>query len=288
MASLRDLKKRISTVKNTRQITKAMKMVSASKLRRSQTALLSLRPYAYKIISVMNSLRDRIDIFEHPLLLRREVKKIRLIIISSDRGLCGSYNSNIIKTAEKYIRDAGLNQDNCIMDFIGRKAYEYFKKRYSNIGDNYRIEQNPSYDDISYISERLIEHYIEGEFDSLVVIYNEFKSAMSQKIVIERLFPIIPPDYTEPVERDMYIYEPDKTRIVDEIIPKYVKIEVFRMLLESLTSEYGSRMTAMENATRNSEEIMKKVTLIYNRQRQAAITKELSEIVGGKEALESA
>lgn len=288
MASLRDLKKRINTVKNTRQITKAMKMVSASKLRRSQSALLSLRPYAYKIISVMNSLRDRLDVFEHPLLIKRDIKKVRLIIISSDRGLCGSYNSNIIKAAEKHIRDAGLDKDNCVMDFIGRKAYEYFKKRYSNIGDNYRIEQNPGYQDISYISDRLIEHYIEGDFDSLVVIYNEFKSAMSQKIVIERLFPIVPPEYNEPIEQDMYIYEPDRTRIIEEIIPKFVKIEVFRMILESLTSEYGSRMTAMENATRNSEDIMKRITLIYNRQRQAAITTELSEIVGGKEALESA
>ena len=286
MASLRDLRKRITTVKNTRQITKAMKMVSAAKLRRSQASLLAVRPYAYKIISVMDALKDRIEFLEHPLLKRREITKTKLLIVSSDRGLCGSYNSSIIKAAERYIKDAGLNETNCVMDFVGRKAYEYFKKRYSNIGDNHRVDQTPTYEESSYIGERLIENYVEGNFDSLVVIYNEFKSAMSQKIKIERLFPIIPPDYNEKSNADVYIYEPDRDRILDEILPKYVKVEIFRIILESLTSEYGARMTAMENATKNSGEIIKRTTLLYNRQRQAAITTELSEIVGGKEALE--
>ncbi len=287
MASLRDLRKRINTVKNTRQITKAMKMVAASKLRRSQGSLLSIRPYAYKIISIMDDLKDKIDIFEHPLLKRRDILKTRLLVISSDRGLCGSYNSNIIRTAERYIKEAGLNETNCVIDFIGRKAYEYFKKRYKNIGDNYRVEATPSYEDASYISERLIEHYIEGDFDSLVVVYNEFKSAMSYSIKIDRLFPIVPPEVFYSKDEDMYIYEPDKENILEAVVPKYVKIELYRLLLESLTSEYGARMTAMENATRNSEDIMKRLVLAYNRQRQAAITTELSEIVGGKEALES-
>ncbi len=286
MASLRDLRKRISTVKNTRQITKAMKMVSASKLRRSQTALMSTRPYAYKLVSMMNSLKDGLESFEHPLLKTGEVSKVRLLIISSDRGLCGAYNSNIIKAAERYLKEAGLDSSNCTMDFIGKKAYDYFKKRYSNIGDNYRVEQNPKYEEVEYISERLIENYIEGEFDSLVVIYNEFKSAISQKITIERLFPIIPPDYQEKANSDLNIYEPDKGEILNYILPKYVGIEIFRMIIESLTSEYGARMTAMENATKNSDDIIKRITLLYNRTRQAAITTELSEIVGGKEALE--
>jgi len=263
-----------------------MKMVSASKLRRSQTSLLATRPYAYKIISVMDSLKERIDVFDHPLLKKREISKVRLLIVSSDRGLCGSYNSNIIKTAEKYIKDAGLNESNSVMDFIGRKGFDYFKKRYKNIGDNYRVEQNPVYSDVAYISERLIEHYIEGEFDSLVVVYNEFKSALSQKIVIERLFPIVTFNESDKSVGDAYIYEPDKSSILDELLPKFVKIEIFRIILESLTSEYGARMTAMESATKNSGDIIRRVTLLYNRQRQAAITTELSEIVGGKEALE--
>ncbi len=286
MASLRDLRKRIQTVKSTRQITKAMKMVSASKLKRSQDALLSLRPYAYKLVGLINALKDRIDDFQHPLMSVREIKKIRLIVISSDRGLCGSYNSNIIKKAESYIKEAGLSQDNCIIDFVGKKAYEYFKKRYSNIGDNYRIDENPTYKTLSYVGDRVIDSYIQGDFDSLVIIYNEFKSAMSQKITVERLFPIMTPEYQDTSIVDNFKYEPNKDEVLEGLLPKYVKVEVLRILLESFASEHGARMTAMESATKNSDEMMKKLSLIYNRQRQAVITTELMEIVSGKEALE--
>lgn len=286
MASLRDLRKRIQTVKSTRQITKAMKMVSASKLRRSQDSLLAIRPYAYKLIGLINALKDRMDDFEHPLISRREVKKTRLIVISSDRGLCGSYNSNIIKKAESYIKEAGLNQDNCVIDFVGKKAYEYFKKRYSNIGDNYRIQENPTHQTVSYLGEKAIDSYIQGDFDSLVIIYNEFKSAMSQKITVERLFPIITPEYEDTLIMDNFKYEPSKEKVLEDLLPKYVKVEVLRILLEGLASEHGARMTAMESATKNSDEMMKKLSLVYNRQRQSVITTELMEIVGGKEALE--
>ncbi len=287
MASLKDLRKRIQSVKSTRQITKAMKMVSASKLRKSQDALLSLRPYAYKLIGLINTLKDRTDDYEHPLLSRREIKKTRLVVMSSDRGLCGSYNSNIIKKAESYIKEAGLNQDNCVMDFIGKKAYEYFNKRYSNIGDNYRVDESPSYQNISYFGDRIIENYIQGDFDALVVIYNEFKSAMSQRITVQRLFPIITPEYEEESsELDSFIYEPSKQNVLDELLPKYVKVEALRIVLEGLASEHGARMTAMENATKNSDDMIKRLSVVYNRQRQSAITTELMEIVGGKEALE--
>jgi len=286
MASLRDLRKRIQTVKSTRQITKAMKMVSASKLRRSQDSLLSLRPYAYKLIGLINALKDRMDDFEHPLISRREVKKTWLVIISSDRGLCGSYNSNIIKKAENYIKEAGLNKDNCVIGFVGKKAYEYFKKRYSNIGDNYRIDENPTYQTVSYLAARVIDSYTQGDFDSLVIIYNEFKSAMSQKITVERLFPIITPEYEDVSLVDNFKYEPNKQEVLKGLLPQYVKVEILRILLESFASEHGARMTAMESATKNSDEMMKKLSLVYNRQRQSVITTELVEIVGGKEALE--
>ncbi|MCX6111950.1 MAG: ATP synthase F1 subunit gamma [Proteobacteria bacterium] len=287
MANLRDLRKRISTVKSTKQITKAMKMVSASKLRRSQESLLQIRPYAYKIIGILNSLKERMDVFEHPLLRKREIKRTRIIVVSSDRGLCGSYNSNIIKKAETYFREAELNEENCVFDFVGKKAYEYFKKRYKNIGDNYRMDINPSYESAAYIADRLITNYIEGDFDSLVVIYNEFKSAMTQKIVVERMFPIVPPEYSDEIAIDQYLYEPNKEKVISELLPKYVSIKALRILLESTASEHGARMTAMDNATRNSEDMMKRLSLKYNRQRQAAITTELMEIVGGKEALEN-
>jgi len=286
MASLRDLRKRIQTVKSTRQITKAMKMVSASKLRRSQDSLLSLRPYAYKLIGLINALKDRMGDFEHPLVSRREIKKTRLVIVSSDRGLCGSYNSNIIKKAEGYIKEAGLNESNCVIDFVGKKAYEYFKKRYSNIGDNYRVDENPTSQTISYLGDRAIDNYIEGDFDSLVIIYNEFKSAMSQKITVERLFPIITPEYEDVSVMDNFKYEPSKHEVLEGLLPQYVKVEVLRVLLESFASEHGARMTAMESATQNSDEMMKRLSLVYNRQRQSVITTELMEIVSGKEALE--
>ena len=287
MANLRDLRKRISTVKSTKQITKAMKMVSASKLRRSQESLLQTRPYAYKVIGILNNLKERMDVLEHPLLRKREIKKTRILVVSSDRGLCGAYNSNIIKKAESYFREAGLNEENCVFDFAGKKAYEYFKKRYNNIKDNYRMEVHPTYDYATYVADRLMANYTEGDFDSLVIIYNEFKSAMTQKIVVERMFPIIPPEYSEELATDQYLYEPDKEKIIAELLPKYVRIEILRILLESVASEHGARMTAMDNATRNSDEMMKKLSLTYNRKRQAAITTELSEIVGGKEALEN-
>ncbi|MEI6079800.1 MAG: ATP synthase F1 subunit gamma [bacterium] len=287
MANLRDLRKRIQSVKSTKQITKAMKMVSASKLRRSQESLIQTRPYAYKIVGILNSLKERLDVLEHPLLRKREIKKIRIIVISSDRGLCGSFNSNIIKRAESYYKEAGLTEENTVFDFAGRKAYEYFKKRYKNIGDNYRVEANPNYDSASYIADRLMENYIEGDFDSLVVVYNEFKSAIAQKIVVERLFPIVPPEYEEQLAIDQYLYEPNKEKIINDLLPKFVKIEILRILLESVASEHGARMTAMDNATRNSEDMMKRLSLLYNRKRQAAITTELMEIVSGKEALEN-
>jgi F-type H+-transporting ATPase subunit gamma len=286
MATLRDLKKRLQTVKNTRQITKAVKMVSASKLRRSQESLLSLRPYAYKLIALLNSVREDISAVEHPLLTRREIKRTRVLVVSSDRGLCGSYNSNIIKRAEKYLVEAELSPQNSVLDFVGKKGFEYFKKRYPNIGDNYRVQNNPSYSDVESIGDRLIDTYIDGDYDSLLVIYNDFKSALSQKITVERLFPSIPPDYSEDISGDRSLYEPSKEGVIKELLPKYVKVELLRIMLESLTSEHGARMTAMESATKNSEEMIKKISLLYNRQRQAAITTELGEIVGGKEALE--
>lgn len=287
MANLRDLRKRISTVKSTKQITKAMKMVSASKLRRSQDSLLQTRPYAYKIVEMLNAIKERTSSFDHPLLRKREINKTRVLVVSSDRGLCGSYNWNIIKKAESYFKEAGLNEDNTVFDFAGKKAYEYFKKRYKNIGDNYRLDVHPNYDSASYIADRVIDNYIEGDFDSFIVIYNEFKSAMTQKIVVERLFPIIPLDYSVEKSFDQVLYEPDRDKIINKLLPKYVKIEILRILLESVASEHGARMTAMDNATRNSEEMMKKLSLKYNRQRQAAITTELMEIVSGKEALEN-
>jgi F-type H+-transporting ATPase subunit gamma len=287
MHSIQEIKNRIRTVKSTRQITKAMKMVSASKLRKSQDLLLKIRPYAFGIVKVFNRLKDSSSGLDHPLFVKREIKKTKILLISSDRGLCGSYNSNVIKTSEAYYREAGLNEDNSVFDFVGRKAYDYFRHRYKNIGDNYRTEAYPSYETASYIVERLTESYIEGDFDALVIIYNEFKSAISSRVMVERLFPISTPDNIVDEENNFCIYEPSKLEIINNLVPKYVRIEIFRVLLEAVASEHSVRMSAMDSATRNSEDMIKSLSLSYNRARQDRITKELMEIVGGKEALEN-
>jgi len=288
MATLRDLKKRIVTVKNTQQVTKAMKMVSASKLRRSQTGLMSLRPYAYKIIGMLNSLKERgIDLNEHPLLRKREVKKVKILVITSDRGLCGSFNNSIIKRADMYIKEKNLSTDAFNMAFIGKKGYDFFSKKFpNNMSSRSEMGNIPLYDTASSAGDKIIADYIAGDFDSLVVIYNEFKSVISQKVVVEGLLPIVPDDYKEYSASDNFIYEPSKEEFLEEMLPKFVKVELFRIMLESSTSEHAARMTAMDNATNNSIDMIRKLTLDYNRQRQAAITKELMEIVGGKEALD--
>jgi len=287
MRSMQEIKSRIQTVKSTKQITKAMKMVSASKLKKSQELLIKVRPYAFGIIKAFNRLKDNSRDIDHPLFVKREIKKTKILVISSDRGLCGSYNSGVIKAAESYYQQAGLNEDNSVFDFIGRKGYDYFRRRYKNIGDNYRIESYPSYDTASYVVERLIESYIEGDFDSLIIIYNEFKSVISSRVRVERLFPIITPDYINEKEKKFCIYEPNKAEVINDLVPKYVKIEIFRILLETVASEHSIRMTAMDSATRNSEDMIKSLSLTYNRARQDNITKELMEIVSGKEALEN-
>lgn len=288
MATLRTLKTRIASIKNTQQITKAMKMVSASKLRRSQEALFALRPYAFRIIDIMNNLKQRVSVLEHPLLAQRQVKRARVLVVSSDRGLCGSFNGNIIKRAEAFVRENDGKYDELIIDFAGKKAYEAFKRKYKNLGNNYKTEVTPTYTNAANIADGLINSYIKGDFDALYVIYNEFKSVLSQKMTVEQLFPIVPPDFAEAHTVSDYLYEPNQKEFLETLLPKFVKIEVFRILLESTASEHGARMTAMENATKNAGDMMKRITLLYNRQRQASITKELVEIVGGKEALEKA
>jgi F-type H+-transporting ATPase subunit gamma len=286
MPTLRTLKNRLGTVKNTQQITKAMKMVSASKLRRSQDALYSLRPYAFKIIGIINDLKQRISVMDHPLLVQRPIKKAKVLVVSSDRGLCGSFNANIIKKAETFVKENEGKYEELVMDFAGRKAFEYFKKKYKNIGHSYKTEITPTYANACSIADGLIGSYIKDEFDAMYIIYNEFKSALSQKIVVEQLFPIIPPDFTELHITSDYLYEPNQEDLLELLLPKFVRVEMFRVLLESTASEHGARMTSMENATKNAGEMIKKISLAYNRQRQASITKELMEIVGGKEALE--
>ncbi len=292
MATLKDIRKRIQSVKNTKQITRSMKLVASAKLRKSQENILKARPYAYRIYLLLLHILKLAEA-KHPLLLERAEKKIRLIIISGDRGLCGSFNSNIIKFAERFIKDKESSGISIFLDIMGKKAYDYFKTRRTVSFFYEHVLENPNYSNIAAIAENILTSYIKEEFDAAYLVYNEFKSAIQQKVIVEKLIPIdtsIPEGMNyllslEHGEWNRYLFEPSKEEIINRIVPKHFKVQLFRAVLESVASEHGARMSAMDNATRNAEEMIGRLTLIYNKARQASITKELMEIVGGVEAM---
>ncbi len=284
MANLRDIQRRINSVKNTEQITKAMKMVAASRLRRAQEAILSSRPYAHKMLEVLSSLSLRTNPQAHPMLVTRKPKKVDLLIVTSDRGLCGAFNSNIIRMAESFMAEHPDREFS--LHLVGRKASDYFKRRDVNIRKiSLNILAEASMPHASAVGGDLVEHYLNEEFDQVCMVYNEFKSAIQQTVIVEQLLPIKPMDINEdyfPVE---YIFEPSEDAILEVLLPRHINVQIFRVFLESVASEHGARMTAMESASKNAGEMIDKLTLIYNRTRQAAITTELIEVVSGAEAL---
>ena len=286
MSKLKLIRKRITTVRSTQKITKAMKMVAASRLRKAQSAIETLRPYAYRTRDIISQLAARSDFQDHPLLAQREPKKVELLILTSDRGLCGGFNSNINRTADRYIKANERGHDSIGLDIVGRKGLEYFKRRDVQINTVFKdILIDPSQGKASEIAEHAIRSFKEDGLDALYVVYNEFKSAMTQKVTIEQLLPIVPAPIEEGRTLPEFIYEPGKREILDSVIPGHVTVQILRMLLESVASEMGARMSAMDSATKNAGELIAKLTLQYNRARQAAITKELIEIISGMEAL---
>ena len=285
MPSLKDIRKRIASVKSTQQITKAMKMVAAAKLRRAQDNITQARPYADKMREVIGSLSVRVDPSHHPLLVKREVKKREILMITSDRGLCGGYNQNIIREVSHLLKDREEGVE-VQLNIIGRKGLEYFKRRDFPIRKEYRnILGDSDYDVAAMVGKDIVDAYEAGEFDELVVVYNRFRSAISQVVTVQKLLPIEPMEIPEDAVVTEYIYEPSEKAILDQLLPRYVEVQIYRAMLEALASEFGARMTAMESATNNAAEMIDRLTLEMNRARQAAITKELMEIVGGAEAL---
>ena len=295
MASLRDLKRRILSVKSTRKITKAMKMIAAVRLRKAQEAIESARPYAVKLHEALSNLALRIEGKKPPLLQQKdkEIKKVELLVITSDRGLCGGFNSNILRYAERY-RKEKVKDFKCSICIIGRKGWEYFQAR----GVPVRKQYLGVFDDLSYensqkISEEIINEYLNETFDRVDLIYNEFKSAVSQQVVHETLLPVQPLDVDSLQNHGLtfvqsdYDYEPNKEDLLESILPRYFATQIYRAFLESIASEHGARMTAMENATNNATDMIDSLTLQFNRARQAAITTELMEIIGGAEALKA-
>ncbi len=288
MPSLKDIKKRISSVKNTQQITKAMKMVAAAKLRRAQEAAVAARPYAEKMHTVLSHLAMREEAEAHPLLNHRGTRRALVVLMTADRGLCGGFNANVSKEAERYIRRNEAGYDAIDLMIIGRKGRDFLKSR---VGDKIvkvyeNITTDATYKTAQLIGEEVISKYTDETYDAVFLLYNAFQSAIVQNVTFEQVLPIKPDDSVDGNESAVdYLYEPNRTVVLGEILPKMVEVQLFRGLLESNASEQGARMSAMDSASRNAAEMIGKLTLQYNRARQAAITTELMEIISGAESI---
>lgn len=282
MASMRDLRRRIKSIKSTQQITKAMKMVAAAKLRKAQERVIAARPFASKLQEVLARLTASSSSVSHPLLEVREVKNICYVLVTADRGLCGGYNANIIRT------NAGLlNEKPGSMVAIGRKGRDFFRRRGIDIKAEFvGLGEEIPFSAAKEIGQVLVDYYVKGVFDEIYLVFTEFKSAITQRPVTMKLLPVEPPKNDGNVNTIDYIYEPEPEQLLAELLPKYIETTIYRALLEAKASEQGARMTAMGSATDNATEMIGKLTLSLNRARQAAITKEISEIVGGANALD--
>lgn len=290
MATLRDIKNRIKGVNSTQQITKAMKMVAASKLRRAQEAIINARPYAKRIAEMFSNLVTDEDMLTNPVIAPREtISNVAILVITADRGLCGAFNTNIIREASRYIneeiKEAGINYQ---LYCIGKKGSDFFSKRNYNVAKIFPdVFTSLNYTSAQKVSDELTAGYLKGEFDKVILIFNEFKSLIQQKIVVEQFLPIPIQKVSEEktIAESIYIYEPDQKSIFNYLIPKHLRSQIWKVLLESHAAEFGSRMTAMDNATTNAKELIRTLNLTYNKARQAAITKEILEIVSGANAL---
>ena len=287
MPSLKDIKKRIGSVKNTQQITKAMKMVSAAKLRRAQDAVVAARPYADKMLDVLSNLAAREEAGVHPLLEKRGKGKALVVLMTGDRGLCGGFNTNISKKAERFIRDNKEGFEGYDILIVGRKGNEYLKSR---LGDKIvkvheHVTGSVDFALASVLGEEVVEPFVNETYDAVFLVYNAFQSAIAQEQTVRQILPIVPKALNEDKYSAEYLYEPNRAEVLAQMLPKHINVQIFRALLESVASEHGARMTAMDSASKNASEMIGKLTLQYNRARQAAITKELMEIISGAESI---
>jgi F-type H+-transporting ATPase subunit gamma len=286
--SLRDIRNRITSVKSTRQITKAMKMVAAAKLRRAQDAILKTRPYAQLLDKALGRVAARAlaeEATSHPLLAPRQPRLAEVVVITSDRGLAGGFNSNIIRRTQRFLTESGDAHEKIELATIGRKAKDFLRARKLEVRKDFvGVHQGLNYGKAEAIAQEYVARFVAGEVDAVFLCYNEFKSAIAQTPVVVQFLPLQAP----PAEAEAAIdfkYEPSRDALLAELLPRHVAMQVWRALLESAASEHGARMSAMESATKNAEEMIAALTLQYNRARQAYVTKELMEIVGGAEAL---
>ena len=282
MPSMRDLRRRIKSIKSTQQITKAMKMVAAAKLRRSQEMVVASRPYAKRIKDVLARAAGATTETNHPLLEKREVKSTGYVLITADRGLCGGFNANLIRKANGELKE--FNNPRLVT--VGRKGRDFFKKRgYEIVGEFTNLGESISFDAARVIAGFIVEKYLDGTFDEVYLVFSEFVNPLVQRPQTIKLLPLETPE--EEAGGGEYIFEPSADAVLNTLLPKYIEVQVYRALLESKASEHGARMTAMDTATENAAEMIAKLTLQLNRARQAAITKEIAELVGGAAALEA-
>jgi F-type H+-transporting ATPase subunit gamma len=299
MPSLIDLRRRIRAVKNTQQITKAMKMVAASKLRRAQERIMNARPYAVQMQRVLGSVASRVDQSIHPLLTKRDIgpeSRTLLIVVTADKGLCGSFNTNVIKAGGNFLVEA---TQPCTLGLVGRKGRDFFVRRgYDVLFEQVGIFQKLRFEDARAVAQTAMDAFLEGKVDRVMLVYNEFRSVMTQRVVVDQLLPIaradveatgpdtapVPPGGDPRAQID-YLYEPAPQEIFNQLLPRYVEVQVYRALLESNAAFFAAQMTAMDAATKNSAEMIGALTLYMNKVRQAAITREIIEVVSGAEAL---
>lgn len=295
MANLKEVRNRIKSVSSTQQITKAMKMVSAAKLKRATNAIVQLRPYANKLKELLANLSASLEDGSSPFLQEREPNKVLVVVVSSNRGLAGAFNANVIKTANNVIAEKyneQLRAGNVSIVAIGKKSQEFYQRRKFNvIGNNNDLYLDLNFENTSVITESIMEGFLKGEYDRVELVYNQFKNAAMQILTVEQLLPVPKPEKKEDSKLDLnkvqvdYILEPSKEAIVEQLIPKNIKTQLYKAVLDSNASEHGARMTAMDKATENAGDLLKALKLAYNQARQAAITTELTEIVSGAAAL---
>jgi F-type H+-transporting ATPase subunit gamma len=285
MASLREIRTKIKSVKTTQQITKAMKMVAAARLRRAQARILAARPFAQKMEGLMTDLIVNVEReVEHPLFVKREGQRRALLLVTSDKGLCGAFNTNLIRETAKYLTKYG--PQNVDLFIVGRKGRDYFKRLGSSINKEYiNILNALNFAHAELITADLLAGYQGQPWVAVDMLYNEFKSVIQQRLVVKTLLPLVPLPHVETKQFPDFIYEPAKEVLLEALISRFLKSQVFRVLLESCAAELGARMASMDNATRNAKELMNSLTLTMNRTRQSSITKEILEVVSGAEAL---
>jgi len=288
VANLKEVRTRIASVTSTQQITKAMKMVSAAKLKRATNAIVRLRPYANKLRDILAQVSASVEGYESPFTEARAPEKVVIVVVTSNRGLAGAFNANVIKAANSLIAEKYADQfaeGNVSIVAIGKRGQDFFSRRNFNvIGDNNELFGDLSFENVSKVTERIMDEFRAGRVDRVEIVYNQFRNAVVQVLTTEQLLPLLPEEGREVAEPD-YIIEPSKEAIIGELIPKAIKTQLYKAVLDSNASEHGARMTAMDKATDNAGELLKELKLSYNQARQAAITTELTEIVSGAAAL---